>query len=63
MAEPLYYFWGLVVLLAVAAGCNHGLHHVRQAHVAARLSRASRREVAATLVVAEPPPVGVDPHG
>ncbi len=40
----VYVFWGVVALLALAAGWNHGWHHVRDSHLKARLTRASHRD-------------------
>jgi hypothetical protein len=42
--EPVHVFWVLVGILAVAAGWNHGWHHVRHDHLVTRLTRAARRD-------------------
>ncbi len=40
----VYVFWGVVALLVLAAGLNHGWHHVRDSHLRTRLTRAVHRE-------------------
>jgi hypothetical protein len=51
--EPIYYFWGLVAVLAVAAALNHGWHHARDAHLSARLARVAYRDGRSTVVVVD----------
>jgi hypothetical protein len=53
MPESVYFFWGIVALLALAAGCNHGWHHLRDSHLTARLTRASSRGGAAVVLLTE----------
>jgi hypothetical protein len=42
--ESVYVFWGIVAFLALAAGCNHGWHHLRDSHLTSRLTRVSHRQ-------------------
>jgi hypothetical protein len=59
--DAVYIFWGIVGLLAVAAGCNHGWHHVREGHLTTRLVRVSAaRERGPALLVADPSSVTID---
>lgn len=43
MSEPIYVFWGLVALLALAAGWNHVWNHARDHDPSSRLGRATDR--------------------
>ena len=54
MPESIHVFWALVAVLAVAAGCNHGWHHLRGRHLSSRLTRATYRYVDARVLVVEP---------
>jgi hypothetical protein len=59
--DAVHTFWVIVGLLAVAAGCNHGWHHVRDSHLTTRLMRASgARERGPTLLVADPSSAAID---
>ena len=52
MPDSVYIFWGIVGFLALAAWCNHGVHHARDNHLTMRLMRASYRDRgAATLLL------------
>jgi hypothetical protein len=53
--EAVYIFWGILVLLAMAAGCNHGWHHVRDSHVTERLHRVSSRDRGNGVLVGDRP--------
>ena len=53
VTEPIYVFWALIALLALAAGCNHRWHHARHSHLDARLVRAVRRNLEAVPLRAE----------
>jgi hypothetical protein len=60
--EPVHVFWGIVAVLALAAACNHGWHHVRHNHLASRLARASHRnDVTAHVVAQRPTTIEADP--
>jgi hypothetical protein len=54
VAEPIYVFWALIALLALAAGCNHRWHHARHSHLDARLVRAACRNLETVPLRAEP---------
>jgi hypothetical protein len=49
--ESVYFFWGVVAFLALAAAVNHGWHHARDSHLTARLARVSYRDGGPTVVV------------
>jgi len=51
--EPIYFFWGLVVVLALAAAFNHGWHHARDSHLSSRLARVSYRDGRSTVVLVD----------
>jgi hypothetical protein len=44
MPEPIYVFWGVVALLALAAVCNQRWHHAGDNNPSTRLTRAGDRE-------------------
>ena len=54
MPDAVSVFWTLLALLAVAAACNHGWHHVRHAHLSSRLERVSRRAPEGAAPLARP---------
>jgi hypothetical protein len=51
--EPVYFFWGLVAFLALAAALNHSWHHARDSHLTSRLARVSYRDGRSTIVVVD----------
>jgi hypothetical protein len=53
VSEAIVFFWVVVGLLAVAAGCNHGWHHARASHLEARLARASYRDGEGAILLVE----------
>jgi hypothetical protein len=53
MPESVYFFWGLVAFLALAAALNHGWHHARDSHLSSRLARVSYRDGRSTVVVVD----------
>ena len=53
MADPVYFFWGLVAVLAVAAALNHGWHHARDSHLTSRLARVAYRDGRSTMVAVD----------
>jgi hypothetical protein len=59
--EPVHVFRVLVAVLALAAAVNHGWHHARQQHyLAERLTRVSRRDGQADLLVIDRPSAGAE---
>jgi hypothetical protein len=50
MPESIYFFWGLVAFLALAAALNHGWHHARDGHLSSRLARVAYRDGRSTVV-------------
>lgn len=56
MPEPVYFFWGAVAVLAIAAAVNHGWHHARSGYLHTRLTRLAVRHdghVVADVAVAD----------
>ena len=53
MTEPIYIFWGLVALLALAAVFNHGWHHGRDRHPSTRSTRATHHDPSSPVTVSE----------
>ena len=53
MPEPILACWGIVTLLALAAGYNHRWHHARDRHPSSRLPRAQHRDAGELVSVSD----------
>ena len=56
MPEPIYFFWGIVALLALAAGYNQMWHHAGDNNPSTRLTRAVDRAEPASHVLTRSAP-------